>query len=348
MPRLRLLDARLSELPQKIGFCQGDVASIASAVNRAQERLLTCREVGEQGWYGSWARTVFNVSRANPYITAPREVARIQLADVCQKAIGIQNDFYQFLEWGNGLLPATSKPCQYMQMYRLGTVPTFVDIAPSNQSIRVFATDPADYGKRTLIQGLDNQGNIIRSTDGLDPTLGEYLVLNTPFTDFPMEITSVTGIQKDVTVGVVKYYQLDLTSGDLVLILTMEPGETVAEYVRYQIAGLPNNCCHTGIPGTTQVTCMTQVAFIPAQVDSDWLMFHSPGGMEALIAEAQSTRFDGMDAGEADQKLGFKHHEAVGYLNGQLAYFLGKTRPAAIVKPFGNATLQRQRIGTLI
>lgn len=341
--RLRLLDVRLSRLAQSVGICQGDIASIAQIVNAAQERLVTDMNCGEVGWFGSSARTVFNVNQLNPYITLPRWIARIEMADVCNRPVAIQNDWYQFIEFGIGLQHTPS--CQLLSMYRVGNFPTAVDIATTNQTVRVFMTDAGDVGKRVLIQGEDAQGQTIRSQDGLTPTLGEYLTLGSPFVQFPIGLSKITGIQKDVTIGPVQFYQVDLTSGATVPILTMEPSETTAWYPRYQITGLPRNCCHNNLlPNTAQITAMAKLELIPVQQDSDWLLIQS---LEALISECQAVRFESMDSGSSDQKSALKHRQALGFLQGQITHLLGQNRPAVVWKPFGSATLRRRRIGTL-
>jgi hypothetical protein len=267
---------------------------------------------------------------------------------VCKHPVAIQNEFEEFLEFGPGLQTPHSFPgrCHLPQNYDRGLFPTFVDLTPPNKTLRVFVTDPADAGRRVLIQGLDNQGAIIFSQDGLTPTTGEYLTFEQPFVQFPMELSAITGIQKDVTVGVVKFYQVDLTTGDMVLLLTMEPSETVASYRRYFLQGLPINCCHNNpsLPHSVQVEAMAKLALIPVQSDPDWLLIQS---LEALIAECQAVRFEGQDSPVADQKSALKHRSAIGFLNGQLTEKLGKSRPAVVFKPFGSATLRRAGIGYL-
>lgn len=351
MLRLRLRDFRLSRAAQAVGICQGDLASVASIVNAAQERLVLAREAGDTGWWGSWMRMAFNVAQGDPYITLPREVARLINTDVCNQAIAIQNEFYEFLEFGVGLQPQPNccasldgSNCQFLQMYDRGLVPTFADIASSNKTIRAYLTDASDLGKRVLIQGLDSNAADIRSQDGLVPVLGEYLTLQSPFAQAPLAITKVTGIQKDTTNGPVKFYEVDLTTGDTRLLLTMEPSEQVAGYRRMFINGLPRNCCGDATTSTTQVTGMAKLELIPVQQDTDYLLIQS---LQALVLECQSVRFSEMDSPAADKKSAQKHHEALGILQGQLTHYLGKTKPAVVFKPFGSASLRRQGIGIL-
>src|SRR6185295_16002 len=169
--------------------------------------------------------------------------------------------------------------------------------------------------KRTLIQGLDQNGTVIRSQDGLTPTLGEFLTLQEPFVQAPMEISAITGIQKDVTLGPVKYYEVDLTTGDTRLLLTMEPSEQTASYRRYTINGLPRNCCNTPLGATAQVTGMAKLELIPVRCDTDWLLIQN---LEALASECQAIRFDSLDSGNGARQAARKHHDAIGYLQGEL------------------------------
>lgn len=347
MSRLRLLDFRLSRGPGLVGICQSDVASCAAIVNAAQERLINDRGAGNEGWWGSWCKVAFNVLPAYPYVTTSRYISRLEYIDVCRRPVAIQNQFEEFLEFGRGLQTAACPGrCHFPTNYDRGLFPTFLDLATPNKTLRVFVTDPADAGRRVLIQGLDAQGEIIFSSDGLTPTTGEFLTCEQPFTQFPLELSAITGIQKDVTVGVVRFYQVDLTTGEMVLLLTMEPSETVASYRRYFLDGLPSACRHAnGLPSpTVQVEAMAKLALVPVQADTDWLLIQS---MEALISECQSVRFESMDSPGSDQKSAQKHHSAIGFLNGQLTDKLGKTRPAALFRPFGNASLRRQGIGLI-
>lgn len=349
--RLRLIDFRLSRGANSVGLCSGNIAEVSDIVNSAQERLITARESGDAGWFGSWAKVVYNVSASNPYITQARGHARIINTAVCNRAISIQNEWFEELEFGYGIQPnfgCSPSPvgCQFLEMYDRGFFPTFSDLQ-KGKTLRIYTTDASDAGKRVLIQGTDQNDSIIYGQDGIVPCLGEFVTLEPPFAQFPMTLNSLTGIQKDITTGPLKFYETDSVTGDTRLILTMEPSEEVASYRRYFLNGLPSNCCNNP-NGTAQVTAMVKLDFIPAKADTDWLMFHSPGGLEALIAEAQCQRFDGMDSASSDNKMLLKHRQAIGYLQGQLTHFFGKSKPAVVFAPFGSARLERQGIGKMI
>jgi len=341
MPRrARLIDFRTSDGPENIGLCQGDKDGCARAVNAAQTRLVLAREAGDTGWWGSWARIVFNVATPNTTITTPRSVARLERLDVCKHPVKIQNEFYEFLDFSRGLEPKTV--CNNLETYERGTFPTFSDIVPRNKVVRAFITTADDIGRRVLYQGTDQNALTIYSTDGLSKILGIFVVLASPFVDSPMEITALTGIQKDVTTGPVQFFEVDVTTGNQRLILTMEPSETVAAYRRYFVNGIPSICCDGCAP---QVVALAKLELIPVKEDTDYLLIQN---IEALILECQAIRHSKMDSDAAKQQSAVEHRDAIRLLQGELVHYEGKDRPAIVYKPFGSARLEHRRIGSLI
>lgn len=81
MNRPRLIDFRLQlaayvqSVGSPLGVCVNDIPALAGLVNVATERLISDPLAPEEGWWGAWAKYVFNVSPGQPYIVAPREVA---------------------------------------------------------------------------------------------------------------------------------------------------------------------------------------------------------------------------------------------------------------------------------
>lgn len=350
MPRLRLYDVRLSRLPELVGKCQGDVAGICQYVNAAQRRLLMCREAGDEGWYGTWSEVAFNlVSRNNPYITCPREVARLERIDLCGRPCWIQNQFYEYLDFGNGRMPKRHHDSDCLRMaYTRNNVFTFTDQSISPCTLRIYTSDPADQadGNRVFLQGLDQNGSQIYTTDGLTEVMGEFVVVGTPFADSTYQYSQITGIQKDVTVGFIQIFQVDPVTGNQTLLLTMEPSETVAGYRRYYLNGLPPSCCNA--PTTTvplQVTAIAKLELVPVAVDTDYLLI---GNLEAITEEVQSVRYSEIDSESAKKMAQEKHLQAIRLLQGELVHYLGKNNASVSFSPFGTARLERQKIGTLI
>lgn len=358
MPRLRLLDFRFSRGPNDCGFLETDLFGVSNLVNSAQRRLLLAREAGDEGWYGTWAEMVFVVSRAQPFITLPRGVARIEACTVCDNPVWVQNQFFEYLDFGNGTLPKRFR-CQcgtYLQAYQRNNAITFTDLTPGMR-VACFTTSATDATKEVLIQGIDSAtGEPVRSQNGSGMSDGEFLELGDPGTPVMTTVTfdRLTGIQKDQTDGPLQFFQVDPTTGDQSLIHIMEPSEMVAGYPRYYYDALPSNCC-TGLTSNCcqalptndnlQVKAIVKMDLVPAQVDTDYLLIQN---LEALIEECLSVHYSTMDTMPAKQFVDFHHRNAIRYLQGELVHYLGAMRPAINFAPFGTANLNRVKVGTLI
>lgn len=355
--RLRLFDIRLAwpQVAETLGICQDDIASIARYVNQSQRRLLYCKEAGDQGWYGTWAEIAFTVSQTTPYWTAPREIARLEYANVCEHTIRVHNQFLEYLDFGDGRMPKTWESCHHtgqLAAYTRNNVPTFIAMTSPPQYIAVYLTNSDDTDKRVLIQGTDSTDTVVTFQDARARVQGVYASLESPFTmvqdstNTTISWNSITGIQKDLTVGPVQIYQVDPTTGAQVLLLTMEPGETVASYRRYYFHKLPPSCC----PGPTtvgpvQVTGLVKLDLIPVVVDTDYCLLQC---LEAILEECQAIRYSKIDTVSAKQMAQEKHMQAVRYLNGEIKHFLGERTPSVVFAPFGSAHLRHKRIGSLL
>ncbi len=348
MQRLRLFDLRLSKFPTVAGICQSDTRGVADLANTCQRRLLYSKEAGEESWWGTWTEMAFTVSRTQPYLTLPREVARLELVDICGRPRPVQNQFYEFLQYGNGRMPKLHPWCNWRrpQVYSRNVVPTFVDLSAPPQILTVYLTDPADAGKRVLLQGTDNNGNVIYSQDSLNQVTGIYVTLRQPFISAPVQFNTITGIQKDKTLGNVQIFQTNPTTGAQVLLLTMEPSEMTGSYRRYFFDPLPRTCCATSTtPDPITVTAIVKLEPIPVQVDQDYLLLQN---IEAFIEEAQSVRYSEIDTKNAKAMAQEKHVQAIRLLSGELAHYLGIDEPAVEFAPFGNARLIKQRVGLMM
>jgi hypothetical protein len=350
--RLRFLDFRLSDAPALCGLAQQDAARVAAIANRAQLRLLNCPEAGDEGWWGTWVEMAFTLSATSPYLTTPREVARLEAITVCNTRIPLQNQFYEYLSWNNGRLPKTfpqvglGRAC-LRQAYMRNNVPTFVDLATPPQKIAVYPTNPADIGLQVLVQGLDQNGQPVYSLDNNNAqVLGEYVTLTFPFAIAPTMLSQITGIQKAPTLGSVSFNQLDPNSGAQVALLTMEPGEQTSGYRRYYFDQLPFSCCPQ--PGQVatpvSVTAIAALEHIPVAADSDYFIIQN---LEALIAEAQSVYYAAKEDPQSKAIAAERHKAAVSQLVGELSRYQGKNSLAVNFKPMGSASLERVRIGMI-
>lgn len=346
MPRLRLYDVRVSRLPSVIGVCIEDIQQIAAAVNSAEQRLLLCPESGDEGFFGTFAEMQFNVDPAIPYITTPREVARLEYMTVCNEVVPVQNQFYQYLQFGNGTLPKTCRRndgCNIGQAYEKNNVVLFADPPTTPFLIRAYFANAADVGKRALIGGIDSNGQPIYSQDGLSPVSGQFMSFDSPFVTWPQSFNRIDGVQKDVTAGRITFYAVDATTGDETLILTMEPGEQTAGYRRYYLNPIPRNCCNS-TSGVIAVKAIAKLEAIPVRVDTDYLLFHN---LEAIIEECQSIRYSEIDSPTSKAMSHDHHRQAVRFLNGELTHRVGSKNAAIIFAPFGTAKLEYQNVGMM-
>jgi hypothetical protein len=309
--------------------------------------LLYDPDAPDEGWWGGWIRTVFNVSRGQPFITLPREVARIILMDVCKMPVKVQNGFYEFLDYGRGLQPkdclgGTSSTCNtLLQAYDRESVPTLGTFTgPAH--VRIYPADPGDVGSTVIVQGTDQNGTTILSTDALTggPVLGESISLVVPFATTINQFSTITGIQKDSTNGPVSFFQVNPVTLVQSSLSTMEPSETAANYRRYYVNGLPANCCNAS-GGVLQVTAMAKLDFVPVTADPDYLLIPN---IPALIRQCESIRFGKMESKTSVAMSQVKHKEALALLFGQIDHMLGKERPAITVPLWGSQRLRPQPI----
>ena len=349
MQRTRLQDCRNSRLPQLVGLCQDNVPGIARYVNTAQRRLIYAPEAISDGWWGTWAEMAFAVNQDNPYITAPRSVARLMYVNWCDRYIPLQNQFWEYMTFGNGRLPKRFANCCnsfLSQTLARNNAVTFTDLSSPPQYIRVRITDATDVGKRALIGGTDNNDAVIYTQDGLNKAIGVYVPFDTPFVTTTYQFNTISGIQKDVTNGDVQFYQVDPTSGDEVLLLTMEPSETTASYRRYYLSALPRSCCPPpNSTGSVSVTAICKLDLSPVTYDQEWCLIQN---IEAITEECQSVRYSEMDTPSAKQMAAERHAQAIRLLNGELQHFMGAEQAAVNFKPFGSASLSKQRIGSML
>lgn len=347
MNRLRFVDLRTSRLPNLIGLCDSDYTGVARYVNTAQEKLLFARESGDEGWYGTWAEVVFNVSRETPYVTLPRDIARLQSINVCQRYAPVQNQFYEYLTFGNGRMPKTCGDCgDSLQSYSRNNAILWHDIGTTPQLLRFYITNGGDVDKRILVQGTSSGSEVYSVVDGVRIS-GTYVTLASPFVTTGFSFDFLTGLQKDVTLGEVQVFKVDPTTGEEVLALIMGATETTAWYRRYYFDSLPRYCCtsSTTLSQTLQVSAIAKMDLVPVAADPDYLLLQNK---EALIEEAHSIYLSEVENTSAKQMAAERHRQAIWLLNGELNHYLGAQQAAVNFMPFGSATLERYKIGTMV
>ena len=321
-----LKTAKESSIPEKLGVCANDTARIANAVNEAQQRLIFAGR--DSGWWGGWVKVRFAISPTAPYITLPREFARIINMAIGNSPIYIHNEFFEVLPGGIGPRPSTMPLrdwCGTVAGYERGIWPTSIDLTATNQALRVYTTDPRDNGGRILIVGLDQNGNEIYSQDGLQNITGFHLVFAAPFADSGFVVSQIKAVIKPVTFGDILLYQVDQTTGVEVLLSRYKASETNPAYRRYFINPLPSFCCS----GTSfNVTGIAKVEYIPAIRDTDLLVI---GNIPALTEMIQSLRYSSQDVVAAQQMSVLHEKRAIRLMRQELEHYMGLENPAVVV-----------------
>lgn len=338
--RQTVADVQNSRLPSTLGLCNNNLAEIIPALNECTQRLI--QAMGNT----PYVRVAFTVDRSHPYITLPRQFARMINMDYCQVPMRIYNQFYEFLPGGIGLQDVKTGVrdwCGNVAGYERNTVPTMRDIDPTNQIVRVYTTNTTDIGKQVLITGLDQNGLQIYTKANNNNVNGTFLILASPFAETAFSISVIQALQKDITNGDVVIKQVDQTTGVEVELARLAPTETNPAYRRYYISHLPKNCCFNG-DGTVTVTGLVKLEYVPVYQPTDQLLIPN---IPALIEEAQALRYSSMDT-PAAAALEDKHHrKAIKLLQNEQRHLHGQQSPAVVVNSFEGQGLCRNAIGYL-
>jgi hypothetical protein len=336
-----------SSLPARVNLCSDDRSKVAEYVNLAQEQLIIDPLAPDEGWYGGFVNMLFNVPVSNftGYITAPREIARIEVLDICNRPRRIRNGFYEYLQFGTGKQP---RPCNQVcrgitQAFERDNVPTLIDFPASGpQTIRIYPSNNADLGKLVQVQGADQNGQTVLGVDPITGAaiIGEQVPLVIPFATAAFKYQTITGLMKDPTLGPVTIFTVDPATGQQTLLSSMEPDETTAAYRRYLLNNIPPHCCNQPT-GLVQVDAQCKLDFIPVLNDTDYLIIQN---IPALIEQCASIRWSKMDSAQALAKEASTHKKALQLLCGQLDHFYGKTNTAIGMQIFGSDRLRPQPV----
>lgn len=329
-----------SRIPELLGICPDDTYRLAAQVNAAQERLIYAGK--DAGWWQGWVKTRFSVSATAPYITLPREFARIINMSLCERPVYIHNEFYEVLPGGPGPMPDTlccSDWCGSVAGYERGVWPTKVDLTSTNQRLRVYMTDDRDAGLKMLIVGKDQNGHDIYDMDGLRTATGFYMTFIDPFVDSAFNVSEITAVVKPVTFGDIMLFQVDQTSGREVLLSRYLASETNPAYRRYYISPVCTNCVNY------TVNAIAKLEYIPAIRDSDPLII---GNIPALEEMCQALRGYSQEVTAAREMAKESEMRAIKLLRQEMDHYLGVHQPAVTVDRMEQHSLRRLGLSTNI
>jgi len=338
--RITLKNVKQSRIPELLGICADDTYRLASIVNEAQQRLIFAGK--DAGWWQGWVKVRFSVSAAAPYITLPRELARIINMAVCEMPVYIHNEFYEVLPGGPGPMPDTpccSDWCGSVAGYERGVWPTKVDLTETNQRLRVYITDERDEGAKIQIVGLDQNGHDIYSMDGLNTATGFFITTLNPFADSSFNVSKINAVIKPLTFGDVLLYQVDQTTQEQVLLSRYLASETNPAYRRYYISPLCTSC------SDYTVTALGKVEYIPAIRDTDPLVISN---IPALAEMCQALRGYSQEVSNAHEMAAAHEKRAIKLLKQEMDHYLGVEQPAVVVDRLQQASFRRIGLSTMI
>jgi len=286
--RLTLGQVKASRIPKWLGICADD-PRLVQWVNEATQRLL------HRGlWWGTYAS--YRICIDNGCLTWPRQIAAIETMAVCGLPVQIRNEWFEYLQAGPGLQVCDNGNCNSglygscrNQMYDRGMVVTFADIIGVNKKVKVYIDNANDASKKILIQGFDENGNWILTNNGA--TQGEEVTLAASPVTTTNFFSSITGIQKEETLGNVRIYEYDTDLTTQRALGIYEPTETLPSYRRSFINGLvfPASDDDDETCEQKTVTVMAKLEFIPVAVDQDYLII---GNINAIKLAAKAMQLE--------------------------------------------------------
>lgn len=332
--RITLGDVRNSRLPSVINLPKTD-SRVPMFVNEAIERLLA---------KGKWVGTTqkYQVCTYGGCLTWPRQFEAIEAVAICKSPINIRNEWFEFNEMGWGL--RTSDDEMADQLYDRGMACAFDDIHGTDKKIKVYCDIDEAPTPEILLQGYDENGNWIRTLVSGAYVDGEYVTPTAAGALTTNKFTSLTGVQKEITDGPIRLYEYNTGDATQRALAIYEPDETRPVYRRSLIAGLSKvKSC----PGTTDTTCnkktvtvIAKMAFLPARLDTDWLLISS---IPALRAMCQCLRKEENNLWDEAKKY---ESEAVMILDEQLQSYMGDGEIISIRMP--HPTIYGSAVGNVI
>ncbi len=268
--RKTLQDAYDFGIPKVLSLCAGDEAR--RIINEGQQILLN------RGlWWGCYQK--YRVCVSSGCLTWPRQVASILSMTVCGQPVKQRNEWFEYLENGWGMRNQDSCDGQNFNRAEGIGVCSFEDMAADgSEQIYVESSAPEADETWILLLGYDNSGRWVRffDVDLGEWHDGEYVAISAGGAYSATKFSSLTAVQKDPSRGVVRLFKYNPDTVATTLMAVYDPDETNPSYRRTFLPGLTAS---DGECGTTAVTIMAKMEFIPVKNLKDFLLI---GNLPAL------------------------------------------------------------------
>lgn len=304
---LTLADARAYLWPHITTNGAND-ASVLGAINDAQERFINSGH-----WRGGKEQVIF--SSPSAYITLPRRFESVLGLRFENTPQLVYSQYHTYVSGGPGALSDSTFNMNSLVDLGVGFACN-LDIS-ANATLRVKIEDSGDVSKTIWLKGEDANGRIIFNSSGVE---GVSVTTVNPSVDTTQVFSKLTGFQKPVTEGYVTLWQV--ISGVETQIGAYEPGETVADYHRYQVGSVSTN-------RPTSITALCKRKFVPAIQETDLIYPGNRGAMKlACIALNYETQ---NDMGRSEQYW----QKAMQLLNQETSQSRGAAQQRQLVSPHG-------------
>lgn len=282
---------------------------------------------------GNWWGTVKSISGwvFDNVIAWPDRTLAVLAMRVNGMPVNISNYRHEFIPYNRNMAQS------YMNDYRRGncsgvvvfdgTTPVFYPPSMSNPfAIQATADNPADYGKTITIYGLDTNGHQVAASQ-----LGVNLTLAAVAPNTTQIFSHISGVVKDITVGNVRLWVWNPLQKQPIMVANYSGSQTSPQYPvsRMRIRN-------------SSIEALVKYGFRPVVQDSDILTIDC---LDAIKCQVQSIK--SRDGGDPEKGL-FYEKMAIRRLNMQLRSRFPMEQFDLAFRPFGDDTLQRQKIGTLI
>jgi len=251
-------------------------------------------------WWGTFRQMA--ICAPNNCIVWPASVRNVERLINCHEVIPVRNSWFEYQTF---VPPPGLKRCEYDcvdQLLDRGMTPVFLEPVGTNKKLRLYAASSTDYGKRVLIDGLDANGQRIRTYDSVTDVwvFGEYVTLATPFaTTTNFFKAPILALQKPITNDVVRMYTVDTDTSEEVQIgdyQSWEDNPTYRKTFFTRPACPPPNVSQVNheTTGCERVPCarpifraIVRLEFIPVENDADFLMIGDIGSIETAAQALQ-------------------------------------------------------------
>lgn len=262
-----------------------------SLLNQATRKLMK-----RGNWFGTVQKMRFCVY--DNCITYPRYVGTVLALNVGGNRSEMTNFWFQFLPignmgwdvWGPILNANRNGQCWGNVVTENDGTSPVVNNVPCGLGnyIRAYPSVRADVGKHITIFGIDQNGQVIRTThpDGTYQE-GVVLTLALQYATTPFLIRKITRIVKDPTVGVVRLFQFDPINNVQLDCATYDPSETSPNYAHVKIRGAPshifNVCSGQSQCCSKTVDSLVKLEYIPVQNDNDLVLISDLDALQLMM-----------------------------------------------------------------